>query len=322
MKVVDPSFQVLEDYFGSGRVSEQIERCGRVCYKSEDKITHESSVPFIQGIIKRGHESVLEMAQFVLEVEVESETTMNKFFSRIPKFCQADCIERKRYLISGNPRVFRDLARDCPDLKVVKALLTELTSRYPVLFEDLTPRRGWVPQDGISIKMLSSEEINGLPLEQRIKHRTLLVHLTINRAVTHELVRHRVASYLQESQRYCRYGEERFGGEVVFVRPCFFADGSEEFSLWTRAMEETEHLYLKLLKTSSPQAARTVLPNSCKTEIMMHATLDEWMHVMRLRASRAADPSMREIMLLLLPEFCRLFPDVFVPIADSLDVKT
>ncbi|PXF57483.1 MAG: FAD-dependent thymidylate synthase [Deltaproteobacteria bacterium] len=243
---------------------------------------------------------------------------MHKFFERIPRFCQVDKLERKQYLLSGNPRVFRDLARHHRDLKVVKAVLKRLTEFHPVLFEDLVPRFGWVPQDGIVVRVLPSEEIENLPLEQLIRHRVLLVHLIINRAVSHELVRHRVASYLQESQRYCRYGEARFGGEVVFIRPCFFKEGSDEYLLWSDAMSQAEGIYLKLLKTSSPQAARTALPNSCKTEIMVHATIEEWMHIMRLRTSKAADPSMREIMLALLPEFERRFSAIFGPIRDSL----
>ncbi|MBW1931556.1 MAG: FAD-dependent thymidylate synthase [Deltaproteobacteria bacterium] len=321
MKVIDPSFSVLDEFFTHGRLLEQIELCGRVCYKSEDRISTESAKPFIKGIIKRGHESVLEMAQCVLEIEVDSEFTMHKFFERIPRFCQVDKLERKQYLLSGNPRVFRDLARHHRDLKVVKAVLKKLTEFHPVLFEDLVPRFGWIPQDGIVVRVLPSEKIENLPLEQLIRHRTLLVHLIINRAVSHELVRHRVASYLQESQRYCRYGETRFGGEVVYIRPCFFKEGSNEYRLWLDAMSQTEKIYLKLLETNSPQAALTALPNSCKTEIMVHATLEEWMHVMRLRASRAADPSMREIMLALLPEFVRRFPAIFGPIRDSIGLE-
>ncbi len=166
---------------------------------------------------------------------------------------------------------------------------------------------------------IPSGEIDRLDTPLLVKHRCLLAHITVNRAVTHELVRHRVASYLQESQRYCRYGEERFGGEVQFVRPCFFEEGSREYELWEEAMKRTEALYLELLKTSSPQAARTVLPNSCKTEIMVHATLEEWQHIFRLRASKAADPSMREIMLMMLPEFEKRFQEVFSPVRKALE---
>ncbi len=321
MKIVDPTFTVLDEYFRKAKVLEQIERCGRICYKSEDKITLDSAGPFIKRIIERGHESVLEMAHLVMEITVESNSIMHKFFERIPRFCQADRLDKKRYLLSGNPRAFRDLARDYSDLKVVKAILKILTEKYPVLYEDLIPKHGWIPQDGISIRLLEPKEIDELPLDYLIKHRTLLVHLVVNRAVTHELVRHRVASYLQESQRYCRYGESKFGGEVAFIRPCFFRDDTNEFQLWRKAMEETEKIYLQLLKTSSPQAARTVLPNSCKTEIMVNATLAEWMHITRLRASKAADPSMREIMIMLLNDFVKRFPTVFNPVKETLQIE-
>jgi len=318
MNIVNPSFEVLDHYFRQGRILEQIERSGRICYKSEDRITENSSIPFIKGIIQRGHESVLEMAHFVFEIKVDSENIMYKFLEKNPRFNQLDKTEKKRYLLSGNPRTFRDLARVAPEQKVVKALLSELTQRYPVLYEDLKPKHGWLLPDGVGVVLLDPEKVDSLPLDLLVRHRTLLVHLTINRAVSHELVRHRVASYLQESQRYCRYGEERFGGEVQFIRPCFFSEDSKEFEIWKKAMEDAEKAYLQLLETSSPQAARTVLSNSCKTEIMVNATLSEWVHILRLRTSRAADPSMREIMLMLLSELVDRFPKVFAPIKEAL----
>ncbi len=319
MRVIDPDFEILDQYFKEGRLLEQIERCGRVCYKSEDRITKDSAIPFIKAIIKRGHESVLEMGQLVMEIKVDSEAMMHKFFERVPRFCQADKLERYRYLLSMNPRAVRDLARDHKDLKVVKAILQTLTPKYPALYEDLEPKHGWIKQDGIIVRLLDAKEVDGLDLPLLLRHRCLLVHFIVNRAVTHELVRHRIASYLQESQRYCRYGEAKFGGQVVFIRPCFFEEGSEEYSLWKKAMEQSESIYLDLLKTSSPQAARTVLPNSCKTEIMVHCTLTEWLHILKLRVSKAADPSMREIMSMLLPALKDRFPKVFAPLMEAME---
>ncbi len=317
MRVILPSFEVLDDFFQQGRVIEQIERCGRVCYKSEDKITEQSAIPFIKGIIKRGHESVIEMANLVMEVSAPEETFYHDFFIHIPRFCQASRISDGRFIISGNPRSFRDLARRLPDAPLIAAIKTELERHYPVLFEDIevSPSSG----HSIEVRLLTPEEVDKLDTPLLIKHRCLLAHIIVNRAVTHELVRHRVASYLQESQRYCRYGEDKFGGEVTFIKPCFFQEGTKEYQLWEEAMRETERLYLELLKSASPQAARTVLPNSCKTEIMVHATLEEWQHIFRLRASKAADPSMREIMLMMLPEFAKRFPGVFDEIVKSVD---
>ena len=321
MKVRPQSFTLLDDYFEKGLILEQIERCGRVCYKSEEKISEGSARTFINGIIQRGHESVLEMANLTLEVMVDGETTIQKFFAVIPRFVRASRLEKGCYILSGSPRSFRDLARSYGNLKVTKAALKMLSEKYPILFEDLSPRHGWIQQDGISVRLLSPQEVESLPNDLSLEHRTMLTHIITNRAVTHELVRHRVASYLQESQRYCRYDQERFGGGVQCIAPCFYKEGTSEYRLWRKSMEETEKIYLELLKTSSPQAARTVLPNSCKTEIMVQAHLGEWMHIFRLRASKAADPSMRELMLMMLPEFVKRFPEIFTPIADMASGK-
>ncbi len=314
MKVISPGFEILDDYFLSGRILEQIERCGRVCYKSEDKITPESAPPFIKGIIKRGHESVIEMAQVVMRVSADSQEVFHEFFELIPRFCQASRVGEAEYIISGNPRSFRDLARRNPSVTLVGAVARLLSQHCPVVFEDLIENPELSAGKGVEVTLLDAAQVDAMPPELLAKHRTLLLHITVNRAVTHELVRHRIASYLQESQRYCRYGEAKFGGEVVFIKPCFYEEDSAEYALWKQAMEETERIYLKLLETSSPQAARTVLPNSCKTEIMVNATLEEWFHILRLRASKAADPSMREIMLQILPEMIERFPQIFEPL--------
>ncbi|MDA8163167.1 MAG: FAD-dependent thymidylate synthase [Desulfobacteraceae bacterium] len=318
MKIIGPSFQIIDEYEKRGEILEQIERCGRICYKSEDRITAGSAVKFIKGIVERGHESVLEMASIVFDIKLDTEAPMAKFFEIVPGFCKSDRLDKKRFLVSGNPRVFRDLARAHGNLKVVKAILRVLTDRYPALFQDVAPRHGWIPQDGVAVRFMPAPEVSSLNPDLFARHKTILMRLVINRAVSHELVRHRVASYLQESQRYCRYGEARFGGEVVFIRPCFYEEGSREYEIWLSAMSSAEKSYLDLLDTSSPQAARTVLPNSCKTEIMVHATIEEWRHIMRLRASRAADPSMREIMLKILPELAGRYPDAFGPLVQAL----
>jgi len=318
MRVIPPRYEILDDYFQNGQVLEQIERCGRVCYKSEDRITPESAIPFVKGIIKRGHESVIEMANFVLDVSSDSPQDFCRFFTVIPRFCQASMLSDRHFIISGNPRSFRDLARKFPDISLVATIRKELEKGFPIFFQDIETSSS-VPDSKIAVRVLSPGEIDSLRPDLLVRHRAVLVHITVNRAVTHELVRHRVASYLQESQRYCRYGENRFGNEVTFIRPCFYREGSTEYRMWEHAMTEAERVYLKLLEKSSPQAARTVLPNSCKTEIMVHATLEEWQHILRLRTSRAADPSMREIMLMMLPEFHRRFPGLFDSIVRALD---
>ena len=124
--------------------------------------------------------------------------------------------------------------------------------------------------------------------------------------MSHELVRHRPVSFLQESQRYCRYKDD-----VVFIDPTAFDFNEDEYNIWERACNWTEQEYLTLLKTKSPQAARTVLPNSCKTEIIVYCNLREWEHIFNRRTSPAAEPSMHEIMNPLLTEFQLRFPGMF-----------
>ena len=198
-----------------------------------------------------------------------------------------------------------------PDCALVHAACAFLYERHPYFFSTLLAEGGLKPVPGISVRKVPLAEVERLPADKLAKHRHIAVKFIVNRAVTHELVRHRPCSFLQESQRYCRYSEDKFGSEVTFIKPVFWAEESEEYAVWQQAMEETERLYFKLLETSTAQAARTVLPNSCKTEIIVYANLEEWRHIFKLRCSKAAEPSMREVMVPLREEFERRFSAVF-----------
>jgi thymidylate synthase (FAD) len=310
MKVIYPSAEILED-LDRQSPSLRIEACGRICYKSEDKITEKSAEPFIRSIIKHGHNSVLEMAVVTLKVTVDAENITTQFINTLPRFLQIDRPEKKVLLITGSIRAFRELYLSHHTVKLVKAIAGFLAHREPLLFSDLAAKRGWVPQAGVLVEKMDLAAVDGLPVDLLVKHRYLAVKFVVNRAVTHEIVRHRPVSYLQESQRYCRYSESKFGSEVSFIKPLFFEEKSEEYRLWLQAMTETEKIYLKLLETSSPQAARTVLPNSCKTELIAFANLIEWLHIFKLRTATAAEPSMREVMTPLLQQFQERFPQIF-----------
>lgn len=128
-----------------------------------------------------------------------------------------------------------------------------------------------------------------------LEHASATFRFTTDRGVTHEMVRHRLAAYSQESTRYCNYGNEKFGGEITVIRPPFKTEAGEGF--WEDAMDFAERSYLCLLKSGEPpQIARSVLPNSLKTEIVMTANFREWLHVFSLRTSEAAHPQIKEIM--------------------------
>jgi len=145
-----------------------------------------------------------------------------------------------------------------------------------------------------------------------IEHASISVRFICDRGVTHELVRHRLAAFSQESTRYANYSQDKFGNQITVIRPLFWPQGSPHYQRWLEAMRQAEEHYLALLAGGArPQEARAVLPNSLKTEIVMTANLREWRHVIGLRCSKAAHPQIREIMLPLLEDLHRRLPAVF-----------
>ena len=201
MKVIKPSFEIITP-IDSEQILKTIEAVGRTCYKSEDKITDTSCESFVRGIIKRGHEAVIE-------------------------------------------------------------------------------------------------------------HYNITVRLINDRGVSHEEVRHRIASYAQESTRYCNYQKDKFGNELTFIKPVFWKEDSPEYALWKESMQQIEDQYMKLIEMgASAQEARSILPNSLKTEIVVTMNLREWRHFFRLSTASAAHPQIREIAGMVLEEFRRQIPGV------------
>lgn len=133
------------------------------------------------------------------------------------------------------------------------------------------------------------------------EHVSVSVEFTTTRAISHQLVRHRLASFAQESQRYCNYSKNRFGNDITFIPPVGMREDSPEYIIWLTACGCAESAYFDLLEEGcSPETARSVLPNSTQTRVMMTANVREWRHILKLRLSKNADPGIREIMLMLL----------------------
>lgn len=199
MNIIKPSVEFFQPVDGQA-ILKHLEACGRVCYKSEDKIAEGTADKFLAAIIKRGHEAVLE-------------------------------------------------------------------------------------------------------------HVSITCKFICDRGVSHEIVRHRVASYCQESTRYCNYGK---GDGITVIRPSFLEEGSMPWICWEEACLEAEEEYLQMLRMGcTPQEARSVLPNSLKTEVVMTANIREWRHFLRLRCSKAAHPQIRELALKLLLMFHETIPVLF-----------
>lgn len=148
--------------------------------------------------------------------------------------------------------------------------------------------------------------------ESVIEHSICTVRIVCDRGVSHELVRHRLAGFSQESTRYANYSQDRFGNEITVINPCFWPKDSSEYQEWYLAMEQAEATYMRLLKMgASPQQARSVLPNSLKTEVVMSCNFREWRHVFTLRCSKAAHPQIREVMSTLLSDLKQRVPVIF-----------
>lgn len=146
--------------------------------------------------------------------------------------------------------------------------------------------------------------------ESVIEHVSVTVRVICDRGVSHEIVRHRIASYSQESTRYCNYLDDKFGNEITVIMPCFFKDDEcYGYKVWYDACQFAEDAYFELLRHgASPQEARSVLPNSLKTEMFITMNLREWRHFFKLRCSPAAHPQMRQIANMILNQFKQLFP--------------
>lgn len=156
--------------------------------------------------------------------------------------------------------------------------------------------------------------------ESVIEHEKVTVRIICDRGVSHEIVRHRIASYSQESTRYCNYSKKKFGTEITVIYPFFWSEDSDITlrMTWMNAMRSAEKSYFRLLELgASPQQARSVLPNSLKTEIVVTFNLREWRHFFKLRVSKAAHPQMKEIVIPMLKEFKEKIPVIFDDILED-----
>lgn len=309
MQAIKAYTQIYND-LNCDEILKKIENCGRVCYKSEDKIKEGSAEKFIANLIKRGHEAVLEHGSFILVVsrgfyyETQSmiKNLEEKGFNSFLRFTYDT-----RPIISGNVRAWRDF------LKVIVEIQAELPGCFenfiknnPIIFpefQDVTFRH--INEDDVRIiKPCDLQTTN-----EKLTHYDVTVKFVVDRGISHEIVRHRPASYCQESTRYCNYSKDEFGKEITFIIPSYLDYKSVGWNTWKDAMKTCEDAYFKLLDIGLlPQEARAVLPNSLKTEVVMTANLLEWRTFFKLRTADAAHPQMREVTRPLLDDMKEIIP--------------
>lgn len=283
MRIIKPSFEIWDQEEGLEGVYKQIEKAGRVCYKSEDKITETSAKEFVDRMIKSGHGAMLEHGTVYLQYEVVKSAInpLTKYY--LNKYSK---VKAKEGAIGETMRLF-------------------VTTNLRVLVEN-----DW----------LKDLEYICEPTEYH--ERRVTIHFVCDRGVSHEFVRHRVFSFAQESTRYCNYSKDKFQG-VTYIQPPWLdgdisnEDGSKFYDVYTdvylHTLTTAENAYLDLLKQWdekvpdkrfksgyknnpwTPQQARAVLPNSLKTELVMTGFTKDWGHFFKLRDAGSAHPQAREL---------------------------
>lgn len=317
MKIINASVAHLPHGYEMQDILKHIERCGRVCYKSEDKITDTSAEAFIRGIIKRGHEAVLEHGTFIFEVSdrvyddlkdridmLEDETEFVSFL-RFTAEWSAD-----RFVVSGNVRAWRDFLKAHHGYKkYLPNYMGDFLERNPLLFSDILENAEISPFElsRAMFKFITPADL--VSRLEKLMHWEETFLFVCDRGVSHEIVRHRPAGYCQESTRYCNYGH---AGEIAVIEPLYLTPGSPAYYHWENACKVAEHDYCNMLINGcSPQEARAVLPNSLKTEVVMTANMKEWKHFDKLRCAPAAHPQMQEVAKMHLSLVSEIATDLF-----------
>lgn len=288
MRLIKPSFEIWDQEEGLEGIYKQIERAGRVCYKSEDKITEDSAKGFVGRMVKSGHGAMLEHGTVYLKIPYGTMDDRGEF--------------------SNEPIVIKYI--DNPYSVVMNNSENDywyITSNYRVIIEN-----GWI------------DDLQYLCEPTEFHAKRITVHFVCDRGVSHEYVRHRVFSFAQESTRYCNYSKDKFDNELTYICPCWLdydrvqelteianRDNKEVYRMGhdeSLSMEERglcsfvydmsnhEHDYLFQISVGwKPQEARAVLSNALKTELVMTGFVSDWEHFFKLRDAGSAHPQAREL---------------------------
>lgn len=285
MKLVKPSFDIWQQPAGLEGIYKQIERAGRVCYKSEDKITEDSAKPFVDRMIRSGHGAMLEHGTVYLKFLWDGKICELCNQALPHKLLDKYCINKYSIVNYNGNDVY-------------------ITTNLRVLVEN-----DWL------------DDLKYLCEPTEYHERRVTVHFVCDRGVSHEFVRHRTMSFAQESTRYCNYSKNKFGNELTFIIPCWVGERQENASLEDRDicgntyadlcfkenLAKAERAYFTLIKQGwTPQQARAVLPNSLKTELVVTGFTSDWNHFFDLRArgtTGAPHPQAKELAEPLMKEF-------------------
>lgn len=334
MKIINAGYKLINE----PSITKKIEKVARVCYKSEDKIANGTDIKMIQSLLKRQHTAMLEHASIILEVGeqeymlIETIRSMmenmiedggesnKKCYLRYTNECINGDVDNLHYVVSGNIRawyefmVFANSVCGLPENlyeiindQVGQVLCINLEKFDTMVFDTYE-------EEEFYAKVIT--DITTLSYGERMIHETFSVLFTVDRGVTHELVRMRDCSFAQESTRYCNYNLGKFSNEITVIEPCFFEKGTFAYDVWQAGCEFAEEQYMILTEEAktTPQQARDILPTSVKADIVMTTYLSEWKHIFNLRACDStgpAHPQMKEVMIPLFKEMREKYPFAF-----------
>ena len=297
----------------------KIELIGRTCYKSEDRITDDSCVKFVSNLVSRKHLAILEHYVFVYELNNECESKLSLFdYFDSQRFVNATFHKvggSYRYVISFNARSLIDILEDCAKRDTIEAkyqaqVVENLIEK--VIYDYNCQNMFGNHFSGINHEeYIKIDDITSLSDKERLIHEYRTFKFVTDRGVSHELVRHRVASFAQESTRYANYSKDKFGSEITVIEP-YNWDTMDDVSkeLMSGSWKNAEYTYMELLKNGlQPQQARAVLPNELKTEIVVTASIGEWNHMGDLRL-RGTTGSPHPDMKLLMERLKEIFPEL------------
>lgn len=263
-----------------------IEIAGRTCYKSEDKMTDTSSVKFVKAMMKSHHYAMLEHGHITCKVCGLPEYALSAEFLSTP-YLVWSFYNQEFYITLSVSHIAQGISNECTmlDRTVFKGISELFKRRYMEMKDVDSIGLGTTSIPGILIRIIQQKDFAILPVSIRSKHTFESFRFICDRAVSHELVRHR-CSVAQESQRYCNYGLDKFDNQVQFIYPCDWetlsASSKQRF---IDTCEFCENQYLEDIADGiKPQMARHNLPNSTKTEVVLTMSISQWVHFIKLRS--------------------------------------
>jgi len=260
MQLIDSSYEIWNQDCDFISMQKQIEKAGRICYKSENSTTEESYKSFVERMIKSKHHAMLEQGTVYLYDFCETNTDhFADFINLIEKYKKNPYSKVVVKTVKDNDNNLNNICH------------AYITTNYRVIIEN-----GWESD----LKYITKEIYDDF--EKRIT-----VHFTLDCGIGREFTRHRVFSFAQESTRYCSYNKDKFGNEITFIKPFWYGSGltKKQDYAFLNLCEEAEKAYLEILNVGgTAQEAREVLPLATKSELVMTGFINDWKHFFDLRA--------------------------------------